>query len=127
MFEQSDLWSHVVKHTEHAPLLWTRGNATKIIRSLHLTVPEPVGELQCNLEPKKNPVITYTHSRSCKCSYISAIFCCLLRLSLCCMLGITQSINVYLLNNSGPQAVYGFELPVWKWRVKLDDVLLQKS
>lgn len=53
MPEQSDLWSHVVKHTEHAPLLWTGGDVTKIIRSLHLIVPEPVGKLQCNLEPKK--------------------------------------------------------------------------
>lgn len=40
---------------------------------------------------------------------------------------ITLRINVYLLDDSGPQAVYGFELPVWKRRVELDDVLLQES
>lgn len=57
MTEMSDLWSHVIKHTEQAPLLRTRGNVTKIICSLHFTVPKPVGELQCDLEPEKHHTV----------------------------------------------------------------------
>lgn len=39
----------------------------------------------------------------------------------------TPWVNTYLLDDSGSQAVYGFELPLRKWGVKLDDVLLQKG
>lgn len=105
--ERSDLWSHVVKHTEQAPLLWTRRNVTEVICSLYLTVPESVGELQCNLQNKKHHDL-HTHSTSCICTIM---FC-------------TMGISVHLLDDSGPQTVYGFELPVWKRRVKLNDVLL---
>ena len=46
----TNLWIQVIEHPEHAPLVRTGRDVAEVVRALDLLVPEPVGELQGDLQ-----------------------------------------------------------------------------
>lgn len=110
----TNLWLHVIEHTEHASLVRTWWYVTKIICPLDFVVPESVRELKSDLKEDFFKIILKRLQRAghrkTTCSEDTQIF----------------YLSIFdLLYDAGSQAVDRFQFPFRKWRVELDHVLLK--